>query len=99
MIEAGALLGESIDAGSFDDRVVVATQEVIALIVGEDEDDVGLFIVAEGRLWFGEWCEGENEEREDEELFHGGATFPMQECGRLYCADLRGECKEKETDK
>ena len=43
--EAEALLVQAVDVGGLEDWVAVAGEVAIALVVGEDDQDVGFFLV------------------------------------------------------
>jgi hypothetical protein len=64
--EADAFVVEAIEIGRLEDGVAVAREVAVALVVAQDEEDVGAFA---GELLGGR-VDGEEEERE-EEWAHG----------------------------
>jgi len=64
VVEGDGLGVELVDVGSLDPGVAIAGEVAVALVVGDDEDDVGLL------RWGEEW-EASGKEGEDDTL-HGG---------------------------
>ena len=47
-IENGALLAYFVDVWGFEDRVAVTTQVIRSLLIGDDENEIGLFLRHDG---------------------------------------------------